>query len=418
MALPRKWGMMRFGMNVLSPSDVKSASGTRVRVGGRVTAVRGGAIVLSDALAHIEVELVGEEAAAVGDLVVVEGALRESSLVAAVVLERCGTRRREDSGETERLARVGPLLAVRARTFAFVRRFFAERGFLEVDTPSVVSSPGLDLHLDAVELGSAMATASRARYLVTSPEYQLKRLLVGGLHRVFELARCFRRGEVGASHNPEFVMLEWYRAFAGVSSVMDDTEELVRAVAAHFGVASFEDSGVRVDLSAPFEKITVGEAFERFADVAPDQAIALATTDEERFFRLLVDRVEPALARSGRPTFLTEYPAPFASLARLVPRDVRVAERFELYLGGIELCNGFGELTDAAEQRARFARDQRHRAERGLPVYPLDERFLSALDEGLPPSAGNALGLDRLVALVSGARSIADVTAFPIGELS
>jgi lysyl-tRNA synthetase class 2 len=169
-----------------------------------------------------------------------------------------------------------------------------------------------------------------------------------------------------------------------------------------------------VSLDAPFARVAVGEAFARHAGVPADEAIALASNDEERFFRILVDQVEPALAAEPRPVFLVDYPAPFASLARLKPDDPRLCERFELYACGIELCNGFGELTDPAEQRARFERDQAARAALGKPAYPIDERFLAALEEGMPPSAGNALGVDRLIALCLGAEAIADVMAFPL----
>ena len=175
--------------------------------------------------------------------------------------------------------------------------------------------------------------------------------------------------------------------------------------------------GATVDLGAPFERLAVADAFARWAGVPAEDAIALATRDEDRFFRLLVDAVEPALAGSPRPVFLVDYPAPFASLARLSARDPRVAERFELYVAGVELCNGFGELTDAAEQRARLVRDQEARRQAGKPVYPIDERFLAALEEGMPPSAGNALGLDRLVAVCLGGTNIGAVSAFPAGWL-
>ncbi len=246
----------------------------------------------------------------------------------------------------------------------------------------------------------------------------MKRLLAGGVPRCFQVCRCFRRGEVGQRHNPEFTMLEWYRAFAGVDLVMDDTEALVRHVARALGAGeAVEVEGIRVDLSAPFERLPVAGAFARWAGVSEEEAISLASTDEERFFRLLVDAVEPALARSPRPVFLVDYPAPFASLARLSTADPRVAERFELYVAGVELCNGFGELTDPAEQRARLLHDQAERARLGKPVYPIDERFLAALEEGMPPSAGNALGLDRLIAVCLGTASIGAVTAFPAGWL-
>jgi len=387
-----------------------------VEVGGRVLAVQGRVLVVGDAFAEVSVELAADAAlpaASVGDLVVVAGAPVAGEVRGARVVEHTRPLRPLPAREAERLRAQGVGRGLRGRADALraVRAFFDERGFVEVETPAVVPSPGLDLHLDAFEVPGG-------GYLITSPEYQMKRLLSGGVPRCFQIAHCFRKGEVGQRHNPEFTMLEWYRAFASVEQVIDDTEALVRHVAAALGagttIAAF---GASVDLGAPFERLAVADAFARWAGVSAEDAIALASSDEERFFRLLVDEVEPSLVRSPRPVFLVDYPAPFASLARLSPRDPRVAERFELYVAGVELCNGFGELTDAAEQRARLLRDQEERRRRGLPVYPIDERFLAALEEGMPPSAGNALGLDRLIALCLGSLGIADVTAFPAGWL-
>ena len=344
---------------------------------------------------------------------VLAGTLAGGALSAAVIVSRARPVRPLPAPETERLRAHGVGAGLRARAAALraVRAFFDERAFVEVETPAAVPSPGLDLHLDAFEVPGA-------GYLITSPEYQMKRLLAGGVPRCFQVCHCFRRGEVGPRHNPEFTMLEWYRAFAGVEDVMADTEALVRHVLGALGAGtSIEIEGSRVDLGAPFERLPVADAFARWAGVSGDDAIALASTDEDRFFRLLVDAVEPALARSPHPVFLVEYPAPMASLARLSPHDPRVAERFELYVAGIELCNGFGELTDPAEQRARLLHDQEARRRAGKPVYPLDERFLAALEEGMPPSAGNALGLDRLIALGLGTERIGAVTAFPAGWL-
>ncbi|HRI64304.1 MAG TPA: EF-P lysine aminoacylase EpmA [Polyangium sp.] len=407
-----------------APSDLKAIVGApgSLRVAGRVLEVHGSDIILADAFERVTVTLDDGDVLA-GDHVIVEAQFVQDKLTSGRVVERFrpakpkvsrGASAEEPTGETERfvLRGVGRSLEARARAFGLVRSFFDRRGFVEVDTPSMVPCPGLDLHLDAY------GVAESPHWLITSPEYQMKRLLVGGIPRCYQLARCYRRGEVGGRHNPEFLMLEWYRAFAPVDAVIDDTEELVRHVITELsGKTEVLIEGVRVDLSPPFERLTVGEAFARHARVSADEAISWATTDEDRFFRVLVDEVEPALARLGRPVFLTEYPAPFASLARLSPKDPRVAERFELYVGSLEVCNGFGELTDPVEQRERFLRDQEHRKARGKPVYPLDERFLAALEEGMPPAAGNALGLDRLVALGLSRKTIADVTSFPFGWL-
>jgi lysyl-tRNA synthetase class 2 len=224
---------------------------------------------------------------------------------------------------------------------------------------------------------------------------------------------AFRKDELGERHNPEFTMLEWYRADASVEDVMRDTEELVAQVTS----GQVQVGGRTHAARPPFRRMTVIEAYAAFAGHSADETLEMAARDEDRFFRVLIEKVEPGLLAQGAAVFLTEYPASQASLARNKLEDPRVAERFELYVAGVELCNGFGELTDAVEQRARLLRDLEVRAERGLPAYPIDERFLNALEQGLPPCAGNALGIDRLVALACGTRQIRDVMAFADDEL-
>ncbi|HEY2510723.1 MAG TPA: EF-P lysine aminoacylase EpmA [Polyangiaceae bacterium] len=300
------------------------------------------------------------------------------------------------------------LLRQRANLLALVRTFFAQRDFLEVDTPLLVPSPGLDLHLEAFEVG----TRSAARYLITSPEYQMKRLLAEGHERIFQVCKCFRKGEQGVHHNPEFTMLEWYRANAGMPDVMRDTEDLVALLSSGRVVLGERT----IDTRAPFERWTVCEAFERFAGIGEDETLDLAANDEERYFQLMVESVEPGIAALDHAVFLVDYPASQASLARKSADDPRVAERFELYVGGIELCNGFGELTDPVEQRARLERDREERKARGLAVYPIDEKFVDSLRH-VPPSGGNALGVDRLVALVCGGTEIRRVMTFTVDEL-
>src|ERR1019366_6865640 len=236
-------------------------------------------------------------------------------------------------------------LRERARVCADVRRFFDARGFLEVQTPLMVPSPGLDVHLDAFEI--AGGEGGSPRWLSTSPEYQMKRLLAGGLKRIYQIAPCFRRGERGARHNPEFTMVEWYRGGSTVADVMRDTEQLVASGTG--GDVRLGDRTLR--LTPPFDRISVCDAFERFAGWSPDETLAAAENDEDRYFRALVDRVEPALALADGGCFLVDFPATQASLARTKPGDARLAERFELYVAGVELCNGFGELVDPIEQR-------------------------------------------------------------------
>ncbi len=299
-----------------------------------------------------------------------------------------------------------PHLARRAALLREVRSFFDAGGFLEVDTPVLVPSPGLELHLDA------FAIEGGTRFLSTSPEYQMKRLLADGHERIYQITRAFRRNELGARHNPEFTMLEWYRAHAGVADVMHDTEQLVQAVT-HGRV---EVHGRTIDTKAPFARMTLLDAYRDLAGISRDETLEIAATDEDRFFHVLVDIVEPRLAELDHAIFLTEYPASQASLARTKPGAPEVAERFELYVAGVELCNGFGELTDPVEQRGRMEQDRGERVRRGLPAYPIDEKFLAALAH-VPPSGGNALGLDRLIALACGTTTIGDVMAFTDDEL-
>jgi elongation factor P--(R)-beta-lysine ligase len=295
------------------------------------------------------------------------------------------------------------LLAERARALASARAFFEGRGYLEVETPVLVPSPGLDVHLDAFEVG--------ARYLSTSPEYQMKRLLADGHPRLYQITRAFRAGEVGERHNPEFTILELYRT-GDVEGILRDTEQLVARITG--GSVTLDDRAI--DLRPPFARVPLVEAFARWAGTGEEETLRLAREDEDAFFRKLAFEVEPGLASLDHAVFIVDYPASQASLARARPTDPRYAERFELYVGGVELCNGFGELVDAEIQRQRLVQDRATRARIGKPVYPIDERFLSALAD-VPPCAGNAIGFDRLVAIACGTRSIAEVMAFTDADL-
>jgi lysyl-tRNA synthetase class 2 len=313
------------------------------------------------------------------------------------------TRKEGDAADGARLAGLATRLSLRAAIVRALRSHFEDERFVEVETPIRIHAPAPEEHIDPEPAGE--------RFLAASPELQMKRLVAcGAFPKIFQISRCFRRGERGARHLPEFTMLEWYRAGAGIAELLADCEAAIgRAAAAidAFPMARFGDA--TVDLSAPWERIEVADAFARFAGWRPDGA-----PDPERFTRALVDLVEPALPRS-RPVFLVGYPASMASLARLDPSNPARAERFELYAGGLELANGFAELTDAVEQRARFEKERGARERRGGVCPPLDERFLSALAIGMPPCAGIALGVDRLVMLLTDAASIDDVVAFPEG---
>lgn len=369
--------------------------------------MRGPECDLADAFAALRVVFPSPATVAVGDLVIVQGRYDGRALQEAAVLERTPCAEPRGDGDFARFAwqGVGARLQARARALGAVRSYFARERFLEVETPLRVPAPGVDLHLDAIPAGEG--------YLITSPELHMKRLLAAGFPRVFQLARASRRDELGLLHEPEFGMLEWYRAFAGLEEVLADTEQLLREIACSVSgqPTLFGPSGQTYDLTLPFQRVTVREAFQEFAAV--QDAVDLAHTDEARYFELLVSLVEPGLAREPRPLFLWKYPANQAALARLSPADASVAERFELYVAGVELCNGFDELTDAAEQRARFAQDAARRSAEGRPVYPTDERFLAALESGMPRAGGNALGFDRVLMLATGARELGQVLAFP-----
>jgi lysyl-tRNA synthetase class 2 len=316
-----------------------------------------------------------------------------------------------------------PFLRRRARLAAAVRAFFDARGYLEVETPYAVPTPGEEVHLDAFATERVAPDGARTKlWLHTSPEFAMKKLLVGGAGRIFQLARVWRNGEGSDLHAPEFTMLEWYRPGAGLDDLIAETHALLRAVLPPV----VECRGVRTELDR-IERLTLAEAFARDvgADLlaSADDAAALAAqagarlrageTWEDLFFRLLLERVEPRLGRD-RPTFLTHWPAAQAALARRDPADPRVAERFELYVCGIELANAFVELTDAAEQQARFAADRaRRHALTGTADWPMDEAFLAALKHGMPRSAGIALGFDRLAMIAAGAPRIDCVTWLP-----
>jgi elongation factor P--(R)-beta-lysine ligase len=299
-------------------------------------------------------------------------------------------------GDLRRLAQRRPALELRAAVIRELRASLERAGSLEVETPTRVRTPGTDLHLDPI--------AAEDHFLITSPEFHMKRLVGAGYGRIHQICRCYRAGEVGALHNPEFTMLEWYRAGASYLDLAAELEALVAGVAvAVCGTTRLEERGV--ELAPPWQRLTVREAFEQFAGWAPGPH-----PDPDRFFLDLVEKVEPHLG-AGRPTILLEYPLSQAVLARVKPGDPDVALRFEAYVDGVELVNAFDELTDAVEQRQRFEEDNRARQRTGKPALPIDEALLGAL-AAMPPTAGAALGVDRLVMLLAGARSLDEVMAF------
>ncbi|EJN15744.1 EF-P lysine aminoacylase GenX [Bradyrhizobium sp. YR681] len=325
-----------------------------------------------------------------------------------------------------------PYLQARGAITGALRGFFAEQGFIEVETSVLQVSPGNETHLHAPRTEIMRPDGSRdSRYLRTSPEFACKKLLAAGEERIFEFARVFRDREQGDLHLPEFTMLEWYRAGAPYDSIMADTIVVIARAAQATGIGTFSFRGRTADPFAEPELVTVAGAFERFAGIdllstisgnegnraalakAAGGKVRIAGDDtwSDIFSKVLVEHVEPHLGQ-GRLTILFEYPSPEAALARVKASDPRVAERFEVYACGVELANGFGELTDAKEQRQRFTESMAEKQRRYGEAYPLDEDFLAAVAV-MPEASGVALGFDRLVMLASGALRIDQVVWTP-----
>jgi len=305
-----------------------------------------------------------------------------------------------------------PFLLARATILKAVRAWFDAHGFIEVEPAMLVASPGAEVHTDAI--------AADGGYLHTSPEFAMKRLLAAGETRIFSLGKVWRKGEHGALHAPEFTMLEWYRADAPYTDIMADCAALVRAACAAINADRLSWKGLACDPFAAPQSLTVGDAFKSIAGFtgdlyADDPAYFAANgmpsrageTWSDQFAQVVVSRIEPKL---GAPalTFLTEYPIAEAALARRKPDDPRIALRFELYACGVELANGFDELTDPIEQRARLLAAMDEKQGRYGVRWPIDEAFLEALAH-MPPASGVALGFDRLVMLAAHARKIEDV---------
>jgi lysyl-tRNA synthetase class 2 len=295
-------------------------------------------------------------------------------------------------------------LITRARVIQAIRNFFVENDYLEIETPIRMPAPAPESHIDAVESGNW--------FLQTSPEICMKRLLAAGFPRIFQICKCFRQAERGRLHLPEMTLLEWYRADSNYLDMMNECEALILGVAGEMGLK--EDilpyQGTQIRLTPPWPRIRVSDAFDRFGSISLNAALA-----HDQFDEIMVAEIEPKLERS-RPVYLYDYPACRGALARLKPQDSRYAERFELYIGGLEICNAFSELTDAAEQSARFERELAYRRESGKRVYPLPHKFLEALKD-MPEASGNALGMDRLAMIFADASAIEDVVAFAPEEL-
>lgn len=296
-----------------------------------------------------------------------------------------------------------PNLWSRARIIQSIRHFFIEQSFLEVETPHLIPAPAPEVHIDLL--------STQLGFLHASPELCMKRLLSSDFPKIFQICKCFRDGERGHLHLPEFTLLEWYRAEADYMDLMADCEAMICHVTGELGFGNtIKYPGKVIDLQTPWERITVEDAFAAYSPISLNEAL-----ETDRFDEMTVLHIEPKF-NGPRPIFLYDYPASLASLARLKQGRPDIAERFELYMGGLELANAFSELTDPLEQKTRFKRENDLREKRGKKRYPVSEKFLEALCN-MPASAGIAFGVDRLVMLLTGAEKIDDVVSFTPEEL-
>jgi lysyl-tRNA synthetase class 2 len=294
-------------------------------------------------------------------------------------------------------------LKLRAEIIAAIRRFFDDNGFLEVETPIRTLSPAPEAHIDAQPAGRW--------YLQTSPELYMKRLMASGYQRIYQICRCFRRMERGKRHLPELTLLEWYVTPGDYKKMMLQTMALIRSVSDAVNQRQhLFYQGNSIDLASSWDRLSVKSAFDRFGSLAMEAALRT-----RRFDEIMGTEIEPKLGFK-RPVFLFDYPAQAGALARLKKNDPTVAERFELYIAGLELCNGFSELIDAKEQRRRFEMELDLRKKSGKSFYPMPEKFLEVLSQ-MPATCGNALGVDRLTMLFCDADEIDEVVAFTPEEL-
>lgn len=293
-------------------------------------------------------------------------------------------------------------LELRARIIQAIRKHFIAQGYLEVETPVRIPAPVPEAYIDPEVSGTW--------FLQTSPELCMKRLLSAGFNNIFQICKCFRNQERGRKHLPELTMLEWYGTGLSYLDSMDQCEQLIMSIRKELNCGeSLDYQGMKIDLKTPWRRLSVARAFDAYASMTMNDAVLNNCFDE-----IMVEEIEPRMGI--HPIFLYDYPASRGALAKLKAEDAAVAERFEMYIGGLELCNGFSELTQPLEQRLRFEKEQNLREASGKPVYPLPEKFLNVL-ANMPDSAGNALGIDRLIMLFGDTKSIDDVVTFTPEEL-
>ncbi|TAK05155.1 EF-P lysine aminoacylase GenX [Patescibacteria group bacterium] len=439
---PKQYAYPARAARTATAAQAKRAVVKKVTVCGRVLSreERHGQalLVVADETGTVTCIAPPETPAQVNDIVECTGLVQAHRVQAEALRVLVPNRRAPtDASQWEQLVRAPEARAVlqkRAAVLAAIRAFFAKRGFTECDTPALVAAPGMEPYLTPFETTLIDVRGKKSPgYLVTSPEYSLKKLLTAGFERIYDVARVYRNGEEwGKTHNPEFLMLEWYRAYASYREIMDDVEELLRYVAKDVvGELVLPFQGATIDLTG-VERMSVSEAFRQYAGMDPEalrdrdalfaavRAKGYRPDEKERyedlFFRVFLNEVEPCLGRR-RPTIVYDYPAPLSALAKLKEGDPAFAERFEVYVGGLELSNGYTELNDPVEQRVRLVEERVLRKKLKKTQLPIDEDLLAALEVGMPPSGGTALGVDRLVMLMTDAADIDQVRFLPASTL-
>ncbi len=322
--------------------------------------------------------------------------------------------------------RLFTIIKHRAEILRLTREFFWRQGFLETDTPIALKLPGQEPYLSPLPVTLHDPDAKNFKfYLHTSPEFALKKLLSAGFQKVFHITKCFRDyEEFGRTHNTEFTMIEWYRAPGTYHDFMTDTEELFKHVGTELNISELTYEGRQVPVHKPWIRLKVKDAFKKYAQIELDDnldrttlaataerkgySVAMSDAYEDIFFKIFLNEIEPHLGHEA-PTFVYDYPVQLCSLSRVCTDDPRYAERAELYIAGLEIANGFGELTNADEQKKRLEHDRELRAQLGRETWPVDPDFIAALRSGMPEAGGIALGMDRMVLLFTGAHDLNEV---------
>lgn len=315
---------------------------------------------------------------------------------------------------------------IRIEILKLIREFFWSQNFAETETPIAIKFPGQEPYLNPISVNFHDPNGHEEKfYLHTSPEFAMKKLLAAGYEKIFQITKCFRDyEEFGGLHNTEFTMIEWYRSPGDFIEIMNDTEELFKFVGKKLEVENLTFKDKKIKISGPWDRLTMKEIWEKYLNVNLDDYLSLEALKkltselgfsvneddayEDLFYKIFLNKIESNLG-IDKPVFIYNYPAGMASLSRLCASDSRYAERFELYIGGVELANAFGELTDAEDQNTRLEMDEEHRKTLGKETWPVDPGFIDALKSGIRPAGGIALGVDRMILLFTGARNLDEV---------